>query len=119
MTVGEALPRVCERLEAKALVVSSLRDELAEAEALFWQYRDEGKKAHATIQRKRATKLRRRIAANTTRAVINLRDDLTAAGRDDLIEPLTAFAKRCLARQDAYKQLNRLFLARDETRKGV
>ena len=111
MTVGEALPVVRKRLEAKALTVSTLRDELAEAEALFWQYRHDGIKSHATIQRKRATTLRRRIAANTTRAVINLRDDLTAAGRDDLIEPLTEFAKKCLARQDAYKQVNRLFEA--------
>jgi len=111
MTVGEALPRVCERLGEKALTVSTLRDELAEAEALFRQYRDEGNKAHATRQSNRAKKLRRRIGANTTRAVINLRDDLAAAGRDDLIEPLTEFAKKCLARQDAYKQVNRLFEA--------
>lgn len=113
MTVGEALPRVCERLGEKALTVSTLRDELAEAEALFRQYRDEGKKAHATRQSNRAKKLRRRIAANTTRAVINLREDLEAAGRGDLIGPLVEFAKRCLARQDAYKQVNRLFLAKD------
>ena len=112
MTVGEALPGVRERLEQKALTVSSLRDELAEVEAAFRRYTNTGKKGLATIQKRRATTLRRRIAANTTRAVINLRDDLAAAGRDDLIEPLTTFAKRCLARPDAYKQVNRLFEAK-------
>lgn len=114
MTIGEALPVVRKRLEAKALMVSSLREELAEAEALSKRYRDDGKKGLATIQKRRATKLRRRIGANTTRAVVNLRDDLTAAGRDDLIEPLTEFAKKCLARQDAYRRVNRLFEAKNE-----
>lgn len=113
MTVGEALPQVRERLEQKALTVSTLRDELAEAEALSRQYSDDGKKGLAKTQRRRATRLRRRIAGHITRAVINLRDDLEAAGRGDLIEPLTEFAKRCLARKDAYKQVNRLFEAKN------
>ena len=114
MTVGEALPGVRERLEQKALTVSSLRDELAEVEAAFRRYTNTGKKGLATTQKRRATNLRRRIAANTTWAVINLRDDLEAAGRGDLIEPLTAYAKRCLARPDAYKQVNRLFEAKND-----
>lgn len=105
MTVDDALPNVRGRLAEKARLVASLRDELADVEREIRQGKGNGN------TRRHATRLRRRIASNTSRAVINLRDDLAAIGRDDLTEALTEYVRRSLERRDAYRQINRLFEA--------
>ena len=105
MTVGEALPGVRKRLEEKALVVATLRDQLSELE----ERERRGKPNRG--DGKRAKTPRHKIAGNTTIAIRNMRDDLAVIGREDLIGPLGEYMKKCFARKDAYKQVNRLFEA--------
>ena len=108
MTVDEALPNVRERLQRKARIIASYRDELAELSEL----RRRGEADDET--RKRQAHLFSLIDRNTTQALKALQDDLEAIGRDDLKDALTRYARKCLAQQDAYTQLNRLFLATDD-----
>ncbi len=105
MTVDEALPNVRGRLEEKARVVASLRDELAEVEELQRSGRG-GRR-----EDKRATNLRMRIAANKNAAIVGLRRDLSTIGRNDLEEALTRYVRKSLERKDAYRRIQRLFEA--------
>lgn len=108
MTVDEALPDVRKHLQRKARVIASYRDELAELSEL----RRRGEADDET--RKRQAHLFSLIDRNTTKALNDLQADLEAIGRDDLKDALTRYARKCLAKKDAYLQLNRLFLATDE-----
>lgn len=108
MTVDEALPNVRKKLQRKARVIASYRDELAELAELEQQ----GEATNQTL--KRQANLLSLIDRNTTQALNDLQDDLEAIGRGDLKDALTRYARKCLAKKDAYLRINRLFLATDD-----
>lgn len=108
MTVDEALPNVRKRLQRKARLIASYRDEYEELEELRRRGEDTDE-AH-----KRRAHLSTLVERNTTQAMNDLRTDLEAIGRADLVECMTRYARKCLRSRDAYLQLNRLFLATDE-----
>ena len=108
MTMRDLLPGVYTALRLAAFDISDNISFIQSIDSGEREYKtDEGR---ARSREKQVNEIRRRIE----RAKIEVAEELTRAGRPDLIEPFQKFVDRHLSRENAGKLIERLF---DEERR--